>query len=191
MMDENTTPVSVKKIAADWWFHSCSPGGPASHGGARAFRAACRRLRSSAEAYTLQETVAFHHAMQEAGFLKRDSDRHAERIGLIAALLGQIEHLRQEKNRPSTYAAVRMGKGNDRPPVSPLRFQRLIRSHAEELLTPLRRALGQIDSACDAGQLAGDLFYWGDDVKARWCLQYYGDTQSPTTHNTATEEIPA
>ncbi len=177
----------VEKIASNWLWRFCSAEGPSGHGGARAFRAACRRLRTPMEAYTLEQTIELHQALAAQGYA--DSEFPQERVGLIAGLLGQVDAIAPD-SRDKGLAAVRMGQG-DRPTVSPMRFQKLVRSDRDELMNPLRRALAQIDFRCNAGRLASDLFYWGDDVKARWCLQYYGDAQPPQTSTTAPEETPA
>jgi|GEM_PF-756790 len=183
----DTAKPSVAAIASQWWRQFCDPEGPVGHGSARAFRAACRRLRTPAEAYTLEQTAALHRILAAEGY--GQSDRPYDRVGLIAGLLGQVERFEADSHEKSL-AAVRMGRG-DPPTVSPMRFQKLIRSDVRDLMTPLRRALSQIEFKCSPGRLASDLFYWGDDVKARWCLQYYGDTQLPQISTTAPEETPA
>ncbi|MCI4643527.1 MAG: type I-E CRISPR-associated protein Cse2/CasB [Hyphomonadaceae bacterium] len=186
MMGE-ATKINVAKIASDWWKQCCSLKNPAGHGGARQFRAACRRLRSPMEAYRLEQTILLHRELAKAAYLR--GDEPDSRVGLIAGLLGQVECIEADGPEKS-FAAFLMGKG-DPPKVSPMRFQKLVRANVGELMTPLRRTLAQIEFRCDPGRLASDLFFWGDDVKARWCLQYYGDTQPPHLSNTASEETPA
>ena len=180
-MAEKNKNLSVRRITFDWWRDHCQSDAQAGYGNARKFRAACRRLRSPLQAYTLGETVALHRALAKAGY--GEEEHPTIRVGMISALLGQFGNLNE--------APVAAKMGGNPPAVTPLRFQTLIRSDRAALMAPLRRALTQIKFECDPTSLASDVYYWGDDVKARWCLQYYGDTQPLQTATTTPEETSA
>jgi CRISPR system Cascade subunit CasB len=67
-----------------------------------------------------------------------------------------------------------MGQGDPKP-LSPLRFDRLIRStDPEALTTQMRRALAVVGHRANVAQLAQDLRWWNDATRARWCFDYYG-----------------
>ncbi len=67
----------------------------------------------------------------------------------------------------------RLGQG-EQPALSPLRFQRLLRSEGEELARLIRRALPTVKYECDAGALGADVLHWNDDTRARWAFAYFG-----------------
>lgn len=57
--------------------------------------------------------------------------------------------------------------------MSQLRFQRLIRTPAEELGTAVRRALPLANRRANVAALGPDVLFWNDDVRTRWCFQYF------------------
>ncbi|KPN62649.1 CRISPR-associated protein Cse2 (CRISPR_cse2) [Aliiroseovarius crassostreae] len=69
--------------------------------------------------------------------------------------------------------AHRLGAGHP-PPLSDLRFQRLLRAEGDALTTGLIRALPMAGRACNIGALGADLFYWSDRVRTRWIFDYHG-----------------
>lgn len=75
--------------------------------------------------------------------------------------------------------ARRMGQG-EKPALSPLRFQRLLRADGPELATLIRRALPMVDRACDVGALGADVLHWDDATRARWAFAYFG-AEPPAT----------
>ena len=63
--------------------------------------------------------------------------------------------------------------GQDRPPVSELRFMRLLESpDLDALFIGLRRALPLAKHSVDVLALANDVVHWSDAVKKRWAYSY-------------------
>lgn len=147
-----STP-EVGKVAFAWWTEMLG-----ETGRGRAARAQLRRATSPAEALGIEATHDLN-ARLDGALLER-----GDTLALIAVGLANIRESGAET------AAERMAGR-----VSPLRFQRLVRiDRPADLITPLRRALAQIDSTARVGALAADLFFWSDRVRNQWCFSYYG-----------------
>ena len=68
--------------------------------------------------------------------------------------------------------------GDDRPAVSPLRFQRLLESpDLDALFSGLRRVLPLMQQPISIVALANDLLFWGDRVKKTWAYDYEWPTK--------------
>lgn len=94
------------------------------------------------------------------------NDRLAATIGLLA----RVEH---HGDAPPAKAMSARKPGDDRPAVSPLRFQRLLESpDLDALFTGLRRVLPLIQQPIGIAALANDLLFWGDRVKKTWAYDY-------------------
>ena len=95
----------------------------------------------------------------------------------LAAAAGLLAHVRENSDRALPLA---MSDG-DKPPVSPLRFMRLLESpDIDTLFTGLRRALPLIGHRADVLQLTTDVVNWGDAVKKRWAYAYrWPDNKGP------------
>jgi CRISPR system Cascade subunit CasB len=76
------------------------------------------------------------------------------------------------------HSAERLARRLAEPVLSSLRFQRLLRADDAELPDVLRRAIVMADRCCDVAALGADVLHWGDNVKMRWCFDYYG-VQAP------------
>jgi CRISPR system Cascade subunit CasB len=127
-------------------------------------RAALRRANDITAVVMLPAYQRLHQRLQAAGWPDQgwQNDRLAAAAGLLA-------HVRE----PSTLnIPVAMSEG-DKPPVSPLRFMRLLESpDIDTLFTSLRRALPLIGHRADVLQLSTDVVNWGDAVKKRWAYAY-------------------
>ncbi|WP_417249807.1 type I-E CRISPR-associated protein Cse2/CasB [Celeribacter sp.] len=71
--------------------------------------------------------------------------------------------------------------GGADPVLSELRFQRLLRSEGEEFEDLMRRAILMADRKCNVAAFGGDVLYWGEAVRQRWCFQYFGAEASSET----------
>lgn len=92
-----------------------------------------------------------------------------KRLALIAAVLAGVE-----EPRSGTLPARFGEKTHELPALSPLRFQRIIRAGDDwRLAVLLRRALPLVGKRCNVASLGSDLFHWGEDVRIRWCFDYY------------------
>ena len=109
----------------------------------------------------------------------------------LVPLVRVLAAVREDRGGP---LPRRLGQG-ETPALSSLRFQRLLRTDAEDLAVPLRRALPMVDRACDVGALGADLLDWSDDTRARWAFTYFGAQPplrlTPETPADAAEETEA
>lgn len=88
----------------------------------------------------------------------------------LAAVAGLLVHVREHTDQPLPQA---MSQG-DKPPLSPLRFMRLLEAADDDsLFTGLRRALPLLQHRTDVYVLATDVVNWGDAVRKRWAYTYH------------------
>lgn len=93
-----------------------------------------------------------------------------DRLALVCALLA---HVRANGTLSLPHAMSYKTPGEERNPVSALRFQRLLESTDDEaLFTGLRRVLPLIDSQVNLLSLAESVLNWGDRVKRQWAYDY-------------------
>jgi CRISPR system Cascade subunit CasB len=91
----------------------------------------------------------------------------------LAAIIGLLAHVESAGDATPAKAMSARRPGDDRPAVSPLRFQRLLESpDLDALFTGLRRVLPLLQQPIDIAALANDLLFWGDGVKKRWAYDY-------------------
>ncbi|WP_299362679.1 type I-E CRISPR-associated protein Cse2/CasB [uncultured Paracoccus sp.] len=169
MSDATRTP---GQVALAWWQRNLRP--DEDTGSARALRARLRRADHATDILAESWVIELHDR------LHRRTDPLT--LAALAQVLANVE--RHEGRR----IAQAFGAGDPKP-LSPLRFQRLIRSDDRgELATSLRRALPMIDRACNVAALAEDVLFWGEKPRIRWCFDYYG--AAPPRPAAATEEKP-
>lgn len=160
---------NIASSAFLWWSRELS-----DHGPGRMARAQLRRCATPSEALAVPATHALH-ATLGGGLTHR-----ADTLALIAVALANL------RDTDARRAAARMGEV-----VSAIRFQALIRAKTPaDLLTPLRRALIQIDGRANVGALAEDLYYWGDRASNRWCFDYYGMGHADPSNSDKNEPEP-
>lgn len=150
--------------------------------GDRAGRAMLRRADSITAVVMTPAYQRLYRRLCQAGWPAQDwhDDRLAAAVGLIA-------HVEIDDDRPLPQAMSRRGRGSseddDRPPVSPLRFMRLLDSpDLDALFAGLRRVLPLLRQdggvRADVRALATDVVNWGDAVKKRWAYGYEWPDQS-------------
>ena len=126
-------------------------------------RAALRRAPDITAVVMLPAYQHLHQRLRAAGWNEPWRDDH------LAAAAGLLAHVRDHSD---VALAASMSDG-DKPPVSPLRFIRLLESpDTDALFTGLRRALPLIGHRTDVLQLTTDIVNWGDAVKKRWAYAY-------------------
>lgn len=162
----------VGGIGLSWWRSQLQ----ADSGSARALRARLRRADSLVE--VLGERAVHDLAGDLAGAdaaLKWSlRGEGAVRLAALVQVLAAVED-----HVPSPLAR-RFGEG-DRPALSELRFQRLMRlQDPEDLGLALRRALPLAGKACNVARLAEDILNWAEATRVRWCFEYFG-AAPPTT----------
>lgn len=145
-----------------WWERHIRP---RELGGARALAARLNR----ADAVEALSEPAVHELLRDLGW-----NDHAS--WQVRALLRLARVLPMVREHTDATLARRLGAG-EVPPMSALRFQRLLRADDEELVTALRRALPMVERRCNVAALGRDLVEWGapgDRVRTRWCFDYFG-----------------
>lgn len=176
----NDTPKSSPGgVIAGWWRDRIA----AETGTARKTRAELKRASSPAEVLTVTAVHELNARLRDAndGW---DLRNRPKTLALIAATLAGVE----TDDRLSL--PRKFGKGsNERQVLSELRFQRIISAGDQwTLAIRLRRALPAAGKSCNAAKLGNDLFYWGDDVRSRWCFEYFDPRQLEEPGNSDTAE---
>lgn len=102
---------------------------------------------------------------QPAGF------GNPERLLGIAALGPLVRSIDTKNSFATQMAKPRQG---DRPPITDLRFRRLIRTtHVADAYPLLRRTIQAMDGQVNLLDLASGLYWWNDDTKKQWAYDYY------------------
>lgn len=101
-----------------------------------------------------------------------DAGRAYRRDGLAAAV-GLLAHVERDDDRRVALTMSKPAEGSDRPPVSSLRFMRLLEApDIEALFTGLRRVLPLMGKQANVIALSNDIVHWGDGVKKQWAYDY-------------------
>lgn len=149
-------PAVLEKLAA-WWRGLDND---------RAARAILRRAESITAVALTAPYQRLYRQLCQAGWDESAPDYRKERLAAVVGLLAHIS-----ANGPMTLPEA-MSDG-DKPPVSELRFQRLLESRdLDTLFSGLRRALPLIERTVNVKALAGDVFNWGDKVRKEWAYGY-------------------
>lgn len=160
------------QIVLAWWKQNLRPDDDT--GPARALRARLRRADHMTDILAEGRVIALHDHLSATPW-RADPP-------ILAALAQVLAHVEQHEGRR---IAQGFGAGDPKA-LSPLRFQRLVRSDdRQELATGLRRALPLIGRACNVAALAEDILFWGEKPRIRWCFDYYG---AAPPRETAAEE---
>lgn len=143
------------QILLDWW-----QGLADDTGG----RAALRRAPDITAVILLPAFQRLHRRLLAAGW--PDQPWRNDRLAAVAGLLS---HVRE----PAALSLPQAMSDGEKPPVSELRFQRLLESpDMDALFTGLRRALPLLKQRANLCALANDVVHWGDEVKKRWAYAY-------------------
>ena len=117
--------------------------------------------RRAAELIASAEVVVYH-----AG-----TGRTSNARAIAAALLAHVKDDDSGASLP-VLMSKREQEG-DRPPVSPLRFRRLLETtDVEDLFVGLRRVLPLLSHRANVVALANDVVNWGDLTRKRWAYAY-------------------
>lgn len=185
-------------IAREWWLERLRPEHHPKIGedtsAARALRA---RLRRPAAPTAVLAERAVHELAQRLPSLRRRPYVLIELVRILAAVEGESIG----GDGPPERLAERLGgteDGSDRPRLSDIRFQQLIRSDGPVLGTAVRRALPRVGKTCDVAQLADDLLVWLDDdrpergekTRINWCFDYFGAARPIAANGPDEAETP-
>lgn len=136
----------------------------------RAGRAILRRAESLTAVTLSAPYQRVYSQLCHAGWKEDAPDYLKDRL---AAVIGLLVHVQENSALTPPKAMSARKPGDDKPPVSELRFQRLLESaDLESLYSGLRRMLPLMNHSVDVKALAKDVLFWGDNVKKRWAYDY-------------------
>ncbi len=162
-MNQSFSPGSKAAAELQHWWRSLS-----DDRGARA------ELRRGQTLLDVMLTPAFHAARRRliaAGL--DDADCRHERLAAVLALAAHIQ------NDGDLEPAAAFSEG-EKPPVSPLRFRRILEARSdEELFVRLRRVLPLVDQRINLIRLANDVLGWNDTTRKRWAYAYRWPQKQP------------
>lgn len=131
----------------------------------RGDRAELRRCESIDRVLLSEAYHKLRKRLSEKGLQVSD-----DQMGAVAGLLAHVQEHAPEK----TSLAAQMAGGDDTPPVSGLRFRRLLRrENREDLYRSMIRIVRLLDRRVHIYSLAADIYYWGPSVRKQWAQQYY------------------
>ncbi|MTD99787.1 type I-E CRISPR-associated protein Cse2/CasB [Paracoccus sp. YIM 132242] len=167
----------IGKTLSGWWREALRPADDTS--AARALRARLRR----ADALEALAQPQVHDLVARAPWL-----RHRPK-GLIR-VVQVLAHV--ERNDLRSLARV-LGSG-DPPAMSRARFERLVRSEADELPRALRRAIVLTEGGCNVATLGRDVLNWddperGEDIRRNWYFDYFNAARDNAAAEGKTEDI--
>lgn len=122
-------------------------------------RALSAKLRRATPVEVLCEPEV-HNLAQDLG------TGDAARLVRVITVLAEV--------RENSAAPLAQVIGGADPVLSHLRFQRLMRSNDDELVSGLRRTIRMAGYTCNVAALGEDLMFWGERTRTRWCFQYFG-----------------
>lgn len=161
-------------VIRDWWHVHLAD---RQSGAARALAA---RLRRAEGVEALAEPAVQALA---ARLGTRDAARIIRLVRVLAELRGSAQR-----------SLPRLLGAGDPKTLSPARFQALMRADGGDLTQRLIRAiraLGPADArACAIAALGRDLWFWDDQIRARWTFDYFG-APIPGALQPDPEETPA
>ena len=147
-------PKRPGQIILGWWKSNIGDRDTSSRA-----RALAARLRRAGPVEVLGE-AAVHELAKSL---------HITDAGPLVRLVQVLAEVRE--NAPQTLA---QRLGSDKPALSTLRFQRLMRAEPDELPVALRRAVVMADRTCNVAALGQDVLDWSDRTRSCWCFHYFG-----------------
>ena len=160
----NKKTLDIGAVCARWWSAAIA----SDTGAARKTRAQLRRAATPIDALGVTAVHNLNKMFLEAEHNLRKQSDGPDRLALIAIVLARISDIN------GASLARRLGAG-DPPPLSPLRFNALIRTKApRDLIRPMLRAVQIVNGRADLPRLARDIYWWNDAVRSEWCFDYFG-----------------
>ena len=177
---------SPSTVCASWWRRAFGD----DDGAARMNRARLRRCDTPAEALTVEAVHDLNARLQSAGHHPK-----AHQLALVSIALVHVDVAEDAQAKTTRLAQAfgqsRTTKGYLSQALSALRFQALMRATDRvDLITPLRRAMAIVRHVpINVYTLADDLYFWNENVRRKWCFQYFGASNATPKH--APEETDA
>lgn len=156
---------NAREVLLDWWQRLDQ---------ARGDRAELRRAATPTEVVFCP---AYHRLLYA---LKRLAPLSPESLAVIAGVLSHVK--KHDGRSPFAVQMATSKSGNNRVPVSDLRFRRLLKiADRSELYQPLIRTVHLLDDQANLTSLADDIYFWGDRVRKNWAYAYYDKAPSEDT----------
>lgn len=176
MSTEGTPAPKRDQVARRWWasLQDFRADGTPNRGRDRAALARLRRASTPTEA--VDEPAVFE-LYKRLGFGEREVERRLPRVAALAAVLAHVrsDAASGESGFRRSFAEM-LGHG-EQPPMSPLRFKRLLSAKTDQdILVQFRRAVALAGARnIDVGDLAASLLAWDkDERRMRWAFDYHG-----------------
>lgn len=136
-------------------------------------RAILRRAHNPDMAATTRPFFNLFKITDEVELPKTITNRIVAYLPLIAGTLCYVEH--DDPGTPVAHSMSMSSKtGSDRPRVSELRFQRLMRTdEQDELYLSLIRMVRLLGKKVNVKDLAESILFWNERTKKRWASLYY------------------
>lgn len=146
----------INKSLREWWKDL------QKDRGARAELRRCDRP----EAVMLHPAYARLHARVASRF---DGQKWDYRLACVVGLLAHVEEDRRD-------GGLAKQMGGSPPVVSELRFRRLLQCKPDELYVRMIRIVRMLDKKVPLDDLIDSVFFWNDQVRKRWALDYFSVT---------------
>ncbi len=147
-------------IAHDWWGSLARSESGSARGALARLRRAATPLDVMQEPEALRLIVALGHS-------------HApHRAAVLAGVLASV----RESDDITVARSVGRGHldGTENVILSEARFRRLLQSTEDERMEHMRRLVRLLKGKAHVPSLADGILFWGERVKQRWILEYYG-----------------
>jgi CRISPR system Cascade subunit CasB len=128
-------------------------------------RAELRRCRDVTDILLTSE---FYHALRATGAVGRVAPER------FAAVVGLLAHVESPEPRFPFAKQLARTEGTTQPPVSGLRFRRLLAiSEPDQLYLPILRLLRLVGRTANIHDLSQGVYWWNERTRKTWARHYY------------------
>jgi CRISPR system Cascade subunit CasB len=151
---------------------------------------ALARLRRAATPIDALEEPTVFDFYKKLGFGRDEVERRLPRVAAAAAVLAYIRSDAEPGSGYRRRFAEMLGQG-ERPPMSPLRFKRLLAANEDQdIMIAFRRAVMLVGARnINVGDVAASILDWSERRRMRWAFDYYGaGIAAPKDNDTASTD---
>lgn len=169
---------SIGEEVFQWWKHHIAPReqgqsedaaeGKAPKSGGRDARQSAARALSARLRRSTYPDILFEPAVSRLVVTLGLGEHQLKPFAQMLHVISCVRH-----NVPDSLAK-RLKGADETPVMSHMRFKKLITAERDEVASLLRRAVTLADERCNVARLAGDMMFWNDQTRTRWCLDYFG-----------------